>query len=61
MQDTMAVFAVNSALIGLSCALSEFGELLELGRELSTCITACPGLARVSEGFSERYHLTGVK
>ncbi|CAN0039694.1 unnamed protein product [Ascophyllum nodosum] len=42
----MEDYTLNSAMIGLHCALDEFAELLGLGRGLARCISSCPGLAR---------------
>lgn len=49
----MSMYLLDSAFIGLYCALDEFAELLALGRAVARCIGVCPGLARVGVAFCE--------
>lgn len=49
--DSLAVFALASAFIGLHCALEEFEEMLSHARDIARSIVKCPGLARVRTGM----------
>lgn len=57
----MSVFLLATAVVGLVSALDQFAELLPLAREVSACVCACPGLARVSERCDESEAGTSVK
>lgn len=54
----MAVFALGNGFIGLHCALGEFSDMLPHARDVARCISACPGLARVSKPHLSRFWQT---